>query len=246
MENKFSLKANKLTAQIIPLDKQVKNNDSPIGKENNVVWLFCGAKGSGKTTLCINLLRNKEAFKGWFDNVFMVSPTASKDAKLDKLIDELKDDDKYYKECSDENIEDIMKRLNEYNNDFDYEEEKRQPYNLVILDDCAHALAKSNSKSPLNELITTCRHLKTSVWIMSQQFHKINPLIRANTDIVSIFKTNNKKEYRAFEEDFNVDPDVLKKVYEFAVNSSPNSFLHIVFIGGQPRFYRKFDQILDP
>jgi hypothetical protein len=245
MENKFTLKANKLTSQIVPVDNQVRQNDSPVGKDNNIVYLFIGAKGSGKTTLMINLLKSKDAFKGWFDNIFIVSPTAGKDKKLDNLIEELSEDDKYYKECSDENIEEIMSKLRAYNEEFDYEEEKRQPHNLVILDDCAHALAKSTARSPLNELITTCRHLKASVWIMSQQFHKINPLIRANADIMSIFKTNNKKEYKAFEDDFNIDPDTFKKVYDFAVNTGGNnSFLHIKFSGGQPKFYRKFDEII--
>jgi GTPase SAR1 family protein len=244
MENKFTLKAHKLTNQIVPVDHQVKRNDSPIGKENYVVWLFIGAKGSGKTTLMVNLLKSKDAFKGWFDNVFIVSPTAGKDTKLDSIIEELEEGDKYYKECSDENIEEIMSKLRSFNESFDYEDEKRQPANLIILDDCAHSLAKSNQKSPLNELITTCRHLKTSVWIMSQQFHKINPLIRANVDLLSLFKTNNKKEYKAIEEDFNVDPDVFKRVYDFATDSAPNSFLHIKFLGGQPVFYRKFDQII--
>jgi guanylate kinase len=157
-ENKFTLKANKLTNQIVPVDHQVKQNDSPIGKDNYVVYLFVGSKGSGKSTLALNLLKNKDAFKGYFDNIFLVSPTASKDTKLDKFVEELKEDDKYYNDCSDENIEEIMKRLRTYNDEFDYEEEKRKPYNLVILDDCAHALAKSTAKSPMNELITTCRH----------------------------------------------------------------------------------------
>lgn len=243
MENKFTLKPNKLTQQLIKVDNQVKINDSPIGKDNYCVYLFIGAKGSGKTTLMINLLKNKDAFKGYFDNIFIVSPTAGKDKKLDNLIDELNEDGKYYNECNDETIQEIIERLRSYNDSFDYEEEKRQPYNLVILDDCAHALAKSNQKSPMNELITTCRHLKTSVWIMSQQFHKINPLIRANADIISLFKTNNRKEYKAIEDDLNVDPDVLKQLYEFATSGN-NSFLHITFTGGKPRFYKKFDEII--
>jgi len=243
MENKFALKPSKLTQQLMKVDNQVKLNDSPIGKDNYVVYLFIGAKGSGKTTLMINLLKNKEAFKGYFDNIFIVSPTAGKDKKLDNLIDELNEDGKYYKECNDESIQEIIDRLREYNDNFDYEEEKRQPYNLVILDDCAHALAKSNQKSPMNELITTCRHLRTSVWIMSQQFHKINPLIRANADIISLFKTNNRKEYKAIEEDLNVDPDILKQLYDFATTGN-NSFLHITFMGGKPKYYKKFDQII--
>ena len=48
MENKFTLKAHKLTNQIVPVDHQVKRNDSPIGKDNYVVWLYIGAKGSGR------------------------------------------------------------------------------------------------------------------------------------------------------------------------------------------------------
>jgi hypothetical protein len=32
-------------------------------------------------------------------------------------------------------------------------------------------------------------------------------------------------------------------LYEFAT-AEPNSFLHISFFGGQPKFHKKFDQII--
>ena len=44
----------------------------------------------------------------------------------------------------------------------------------------------------------------------SQQFLKINPLIRNNTDMISFFKTYKVKEYEALENMLNISKEKLK------------------------------------
>ena len=38
--------------------------------------LFVGSSGSGKTTLLVRLMTSDWGFKGWFNEVYLISPTA--------------------------------------------------------------------------------------------------------------------------------------------------------------------------
>lgn len=242
MEKKFYLKINKVSKALDKLDNQVVISDSPLPKDYRI-WIISGSKGSGKSTLMLNVLKNKHAYKGFFDNIFLVSPTSTGDKKFEKLLKELDQDGKYYSECSDDTVGEIIDRLKSFKDSFDEREEGRKPHSLVIFDDCLAYLPKSMEKSRFNELITTSRHLKCSVWILVQKYNKVNPLIRAQQDLLSIFHTNNRRELESLEDDLNLDKKQFKEIYEFATDE-PNSFLHVSFIGGKPKYYKKFNQIL--
>jgi hypothetical protein len=242
MDRKFILKINKVSKDLSRLDNQVMRSDDPLPKAD-IVWIISGGKGSGKSTMCINVLKSKNGYRRFFDNIFLVSPTASRDPKFEKLCSELERDNRMFSTCDEETIDEIISRLKNFNEEFDEKEEGRKPHNLVIFDDCLAFLPKSTQKSRFNELITTSRHLKTSVWILCQKFNRVNPLIRANMDLLSFFRTNNKHEFKTLEEDINVDEKELKLLYNFCTEE-PNSFLHVSFFGGKPKFFKKFNEIL--
>jgi len=119
----------------------------------------------------------------------------------------------------------------------------RKPHSCIIFDDCLNELAKSTQKSIQGKLWTRNRHYYTNVVITSQRYLKLNPTIRNNLDTISFWKTANQKEYETLEEDLNVDPKVLKRVYDFATKE-PYSFLHITFNAGQPKFFHRFDPMV--
>lgn len=242
MTEKFYLKVNKISKDLKKLDNQVIRSDDPLPKQD-IVWIVNGGKGSGKSTMILQVLKSKHGFKKFYDNIYLISPTASRDPKFDKLCEELDRENKCYSTCDDDTVDEVINRLKEFNENFDYEEEARKPHSLVIFDDCLAFLPKSTQRSRFNELITTSRHLKTSVWILTQKYNKVNPLIRANMDMLSFFRTNNKLEFKTLEDDVNVDEKELKRIYDFATDE-PNSFLHISFFASKPTFYRKFDKII--
>lgn len=240
--DKFILKVNKISKDLKKLDNQVVRSDDPLPKQD-IVWIINGGKGSGKSTMMLQVLKSKNGYKKWFDNIYLISPTATRDSKFNKLCEELQRDNKCFSTCDDETVDEVINRLKDFNESFDEKEEGRKPHSVVIFDDCLAFLPKSTQKSRFNELITTSRHLKTSVWILTQKYNKVNPLIRANMDMLSFFRTNNKRELDTLEEDVNVDKNLLHHLYEFATEE-PNSFLHISFFGGKPSFFRKFDKII--
>ena len=96
--------------------------------------------------------------------------------------------------------------------------------------------------SSVNKIFTTSRHFKTNIIVTTQKFSKLNTIIRANADYISVWKSNSKHEVETLEDDINVSKDVFERVYKFACGE-PYSFLHITFNAGHPNFFKRFDKI---
>ena len=243
----FKTKPHIMTKLIKPLDNQLTRSNDPLPKKGFIVYIFSGGKGSGKTTLILNLLKNKEAYRKFYDNIVVFSSTAHKDPKMDKLIKEVDSEGNYHSSCDEETIQEALQKLDKFNQEFDEtdsdEEEdtkrkKKEPHNLFIFDDCIHMLPGSSQKSILNELFTQSRHYKLSIWIATQKMNKLNTIIRSQADLVSIWATHEKNELKTIY-DWGIDP----LMYEFATNE-PNSFLHVSFFAGKPTYFKRFDKII--
>lgn len=240
---KFSTRTNPLSNEIIPLDNQVCKTDDPL-PVGNLNYIFCGKRGSGKSTLALNLLKRKSSpYYRAFDNIYLISPTANRDEKFSKLIDELQADNKFFNTLDEDIINDIVERLQKFNDAYKEEHPKKSPRNLLILDDCIHLLPTSTQASSINQLYTNGRHLKLTTFTMTQQLTRLNRLIRTNCDLLSYFPNDSKKEFETVENEWSIEPKLLKSVYEYAT-AVPNGFLHISFFGRKPTFFRKFDRIL--
>jgi len=242
VKHKFTTVKNDLSNEIQPLDNQVTRTDEPLPLRP-VSYLIVGRKGSGKSTMMLNLLKRKSSpYYRAFDNVFLVSPTAKKDAKFDKLVEELERDGKFYDELTEDVIDEIIQRIDTFNKEYKMEHPKSEPRNLLIIDDCIHMMPTSTTKSSINAIYTNQRHSKLTVWTCSQQLNKINRLIRTNADMLTFFPTDNKKEFECIQDEWSIKPDLLKEVYDYATDRD-NSFLHIVF-GRRPIFFKRFDKIV--
>lgn len=105
----------KLTSEIAPLDKQVVDDDQPIPSGHRVL-LMSGRRGSGKTSIWLNLLmRPHSPWYKTFDNIILCSPTSFSDPKTVPLVTELEKDGNYYKEINEAIMLQIMDKLQAYN-----------------------------------------------------------------------------------------------------------------------------------
>lgn len=224
--------------KIKKLDNQIYEDEFAIPQMQNFVWLIIGAKGSGKSNIIINALNNKKKNNGLkkrFQKIYMCSPTAIYDPKYEKLHKELDEGNTYYNTLNNK----ILSKI--YDDIINNHSDKHN--SLLILDDCISMLPKSTEKnSILNKIIACHRHIHLSIIISSQKYNSINTLIRNNYDILSIFKIDNKSEYKTIENDLNTNAELLKEVYDFAV-SKKHSFLHIR-LSNPILFYQNFDKII--
>lgn len=246
----FELTKNTLSDELKALDHQVDLGKGKPFPNSNFLYLIIGGVGTGKTSLALGLLkidRDKGGFRKAYNRIYVVSPTAKYDDKWDRLIHEVDEEGNYYTECNDETIEDIMDKLEAFNEEWKVEEEARKkkrgkPSSLVIIDDCVDAFSK-RQKNKLNKLILTLRHLKTSVWIMSQKLNAVPQLIRAQARCISFFPTLNRREEETLVNEINIDDALFKKLIGFAGAGDDHPFLHIKIGEGKPMFFRKFDRI---
>lgn len=209
--------------------------------KNGPFWtyLIIASKGQGKTTLWINLIN--KWLKGYYDRIYLISGTADRDDKCKDLIEELDRTGRFFDEYS----EDIQKRVNneiQANNDRLIADDKK-PRNLIIYDDVISQLPPSTEKhSAFNKMIVGARHMKTDLIIISQQFRRLSNLIRANTDIISIFPTMNKKEIKAYLDELNVDANEFLQLLN-EIQKKRHTFLTINFLTGAPKFFHNFDPL---
>lgn len=234
----MNIKLKKSKIDIQAVDKQLtldKNNQEALPDPNNyqIVYGLISQKGGGKSTVLWNLI--KDFYKKKFDNIFMICP--SKDAKFQDLIDELLDDNKFY-DLEDDSFSDALTEI--YDKLQRIIQDDKKSDNLLILDDC---MADFQGSKILEKLVANSRHLRLTIFYTSQYFRKVPPVLRSNTDVWSIWNTNNKLELKKYEEELNVNADYFHGLMRL-VQNHPYSFITISFVGGRPRFFFKFDEII--
>jgi DNA polymerase III delta prime subunit len=228
---------NKISGIIKQLDNTYNSSEDPLLLNNNsCVYLISGRRGSGKSTLALCLLNSKLAYRKRFKNIFLISPTAKSDKKFEKLVDELNDDNKYFQELNESNIESILDVIKS-----DNEENDKKNLHMILLDDVVLDLPKRKS-SLLNKLVIESRHHNVTLLILSQKYNAIPTIIRANMDLISFFPSLNAREVATFQEDLNISKELFYKMYDKATKSN-NSFLHVNLLNFPPIFYHKFDKI---
>ncbi len=250
----FRTESNPLSGDIAPLDHQVNRTDEPLPL-GHLLHLFVGKRGSGKSTLMLNLLcRKTSPYHCHFHNIFMCSPTAKRDPKWNPIVEELEREGHFYDRLDDDICDEIIKKAEAFNDKYlqgKYDKKTKKwvkprdkPSNLLILDDCLTAMPMSQQKSRINDLFVNGRHFKLSTWVASQKFNKLNTVCRSNADLISFYPTDNEKEFRSMADEWSIPIERLKRLYDFATDE-PNSFLHISFVPRRPAFFKKFDRIIE-
>jgi hypothetical protein len=236
----FKTETNALTSKMTALDHQVDTGKNAPFPKSHFLYLIVGGIGSGKTTTALRLLKiPKEdgGFRKAYHTIYVVSPTASYDDKWDRLINEVDEDGNYYKECTDETMGEIIDKIEASN------EKNKGASSLVIIDDCVDSFT-NRKKSKLDKLILTLRHLKTTVFLMSQKLNSIPTLIRAQARCITFFPTINRREEQTFYNEINVDEELFKKIMDFCSTGDDHPFLHVKLGEGRPIFFRKYNRIL--
>jgi len=221
-------------------DHQIDDTPStfPMGSR---IMAFIGKKGSGKTSAVLSLLTNKKSpFHKYFNNIILCSPTAPHDDKMKPLWEETVEEGKYFdilNEQTAEEIKDLLTTLNEMNT------KKKNPQNLLILDDVTHSFPTGRKGSKISGLFTNSRHLKTSIWVITHKYTSMPPIFRNQLDCMFLYKTNSKGEMESLKKDLPFDEDELEYNFKKATNE-PYGFLYINMTGHSPKMYdKRFEEL---
>jgi len=235
----YTLKKNALTDMVKAHDNQLQIDENNIFGRKNFIYLCVGKKGSGKTSLILSLFNCPEkdgGFKKRFDKIYLVSTTALNDPKMDELVEELQKEGTFYNQINNDVVKDIIEDIKHTKDNWS---KKSKPEFCILFDDIIHNLPSNRKKGQaINELMTSNRHKNTCVCILSQRLNELNPLIRSQADVVSFFRSDNKKEDEIFTDTYNVSKEVL----DYCVNE-PHSFITVSYLHKKPKIYKRFDEL---
>jgi hypothetical protein len=226
-------------------DHDVVDKKAPVLKHTKAVqMMIVGAKRSGKSSLILSFLENAKLYRGYFHNIYMISPSVS-DGKMIPLIRELEGQGKFYKELNEGNIQKILDEIKAEQNAIKAKEKKTKKklppiYNLLILDDVMADLPRSFKKNVITSLFMNARHYSLSTMIVSQVYKGVPAQVRKQTDIIYTFPVV-KKEKEAMCEDWDVPPEIFDAAFE---DESDHPFLTINVVSkSHPAFFRKMTPI---
>jgi hypothetical protein len=198
--------------------------DPNIPNRNGFISLYTGSGGSGKTSLLLNMITNKNMYRGKFNNIFYVCPQASFNSVKNHPF---KDHDKVFHELTVDLLEEIYQALqniviererlkDERKNKpkkkkakrsaFVDEEETHEPpkkdekpkpiqYHLLFIDDFANDLKNPDIQAQLNKMVIKSRHLCLSFIFTLQSYFYFPKLMRKQITNNTIFKPKNVEEF---------------------------------------------------
>lgn len=155
-----------------------------LGNRSGHQSLFCGPSGSGKTSLMMALLTNKHLFRKVFDCILIFMPPTSRKSLPTSVLDNLENPP--FDELTVETLDQAMGMI---------EENAAAELNtLVIFDDVTAALKDHALLKNMTHLSFARRHLRCSLWFLSQTLVSIPLQLRKNFTHLFLFRPRNMRE----------------------------------------------------
>lgn len=225
-----------------------------ISKRNGMIYVLTGSGGSGKSSLLLNLMRDKTMYRGKFHNIFYICPSASFNSvqkhpfeKHDKVYHELTVGllDGIYNQLiaiKEKATKKKDKKIKAYEDqESDEEEDEEIQYSCIIIDDMADALKNVSINTQLNKMIIKARHLCCSFIFSIQSFYYMPKILRKQITYITIFKPKNIEEWNSIAKELmNLIKDDALKVFDFVYNE-PYSHIDIDLITNI--YYKNFNRL---
>jgi len=224
-------------------------------EENNMVIpplgssvLICGKSGSGKSTLLARLLIEKQFYKGFFDKMFLFSPTANGDDVQKKLgippehvFTDLEE--------APEMLEMILTSQKEQ---LENAPAHKVPQYAIIFDDVIGDITFMNSRE-FTQCFYQVRHVCCTTFLCTQHFKRVPRVCRLQANFIMFFQ-GSMSEVETLVEEF-CPPNMSKRDFSTIVcdatrpeeKGKPNyEFLTInMKVGWELRFRKKLNELID-
>jgi hypothetical protein len=132
-----------------------------------------------------------------------------------------------------ENLDEVMDKLEENS--------ANGEFTLLLIDDFQAALKNPNIINILQKIVTRMRHLRTTIFILQQNFQKMAKFLRELVTNVITFNTGKSSLNKLFDEIVQMD----KKKYQELIDLvfiNKNDWIAIN-VNGSRNIYRMFDKI---
>lgn len=211
--------------------------DAPIHKQiepplpNTPFFMaIIGSAGSGKTSLMINLMTSRQAYKKAFHAVHVVMPEHSVASLKNNVF-------KKHKRMHDELTLPVLQGVL----DQVKEDAKEEYSSLLILDDVTATLKNKELQMLLKKAAYNRRHLRLSIMMLVQTYNAVPLAVRKTFSHFAAFKPRNKKEFsNIWEELLFIPRDVADALLRWLYDE-PHTFMFADV--GTGDIFRNFDLI---
>jgi flagellar biosynthesis regulator FlaF len=212
-------------------------NEHPLTKYLNVYGFLCvvGRPGSGKTSLSISLMTQKDPkiYKKTHHHMIILMPQNSINSLKKNPFKQLPEEN-FYEELNDATIENIYEKVNGYSKD----NEKT----LLFIDDMTADLKKSKYViDTLKKLVFNRRHLKLNIIITAQSYNNIPLDLRKCITSIIIFKPPKKELEILFQELIENKKDLFLDIMKM-VYTDKHNFLFINV--PSQKMFRNWDELI--
>jgi len=194
---------------------------------------FIGKGGSGKSSLMISLLKSPEMFKGVYDYIYVFIPPTSRASVQNSFWEKNLPEDQIYDDLTIENLEEVYEKIESNSENGDK--------SLIIFDDVQSKMKNNDIRKLLLHLNNNKRHLKLSMWLLLQNYTKLDKQIRMNiTDIIT-FKVSKSELQNLYEEHIELQKDVWERIQKLLFKESYEFFY---LNTNTQRLFQNWDEIV--
>ena len=156
--------------------------------------IICGMTGCGKTVFMLELLQGP--YNGVFNNIIIICPTIKWNKTYQNCCWVWNDPGAYIVDPG-ENLHEWLRYL--------FSVFQGEP-TLYIIDDCSALKALTKKKDMLSELAFSGRHVKQSVWVLTQKYNSVLKDLREQTKWVALFHCKDKNSFNDCMDENNIIP----------------------------------------
>lgn len=194
--------------------------------------VILGKMGQGKTSLITNFV--KTIFKRCFEHMIVFIPTGSRRSIENDIYGKHLPDADLYDALTAENLDEVIEKLEENADNGEN--------TLLIIDDFQSALKDPDVLARLQKIVTRMRHMRTTIFILQQNFQKMAKFMRELVTNVITFNVGKSQLDKLFEETVQLDKNKFQALIDLAFQER-NDWIAIN-VNGNRNVYRMFDRIV--
>ena len=194
--------------------------------------IILGKPGQGKTSLITNLV--KTVFKKCFEHIIVFIPESSRRSIENDIYGKNLPATDIYDTFSEETLDEAIDKIEE--------NAENEENTLIIIDDWQSALKMPEIQLRLQKMVTRMRHMRTTIFILQQNFQKLPKFLRELVTNVITFNVGKSQLNKLFEETVQLDADKFQALVDLAFKEK-NDWIAIN-VNGNRNIYRGFDRIV--
>ena len=197
----------------------------------NHFTIICGRMGQGKTSLLTSLV--KKVLNKCYETIYVFMPANSRASIENDLFGKNIPENQLFDTLNFENISQVYEEV---------QESSKEKYNsLIIIDDFQVMLKDPDILKVLQKIITKMRHLRTSIFILNQNFQALVKPLRELCSNLIFFNLGKSQLLKLFEEIIQLDKTKYDQIIDIAFKD-PHDWV-LFNLHKSRSIYKMFDKI---